>query len=128
MKDPKIIALRQRIGQEVTGDPEFLAADFVKLDPKEQIAITNLMKAEIATRPDDFTVSQVELAESPSIEAPEDFTLGDVVAAGVEGAGEGAKKFGSSLGGGLKLVLTLAAIASGGLAVIKLLEFVEKRK
>lgn len=128
MKDPKIIALRERIGKEVTGNTEFISSDYVKLDPSTQIAITNTMKAEIASNPEEYSPEQVKVANSPEIGDIEEFTFGDAVSSAVQGAGEGASKFGLNLGSGIQTALTLGALASGAFAVVKLVELLNKKK
>jgi len=128
MKDPKIIALRVRIGKEITGNPDFKNEDFVGIDAKDKIAITNAMKREIAANPNDYAPTQVKIANTPEIENIEEFTFSDVVESAVEGAGEGAIGFGKNLGSGLKLALTLASLASGAFAVVKLSELLKTGK
>lgn len=124
MIDPKIIDLRVKTGKEVTGNPEFSANDYAGLDPQTKIKITNAMKAEIAANPEEYSETQVKIAKTPEIGDIEEFTFGDAVKSAGEGAAKGAFEF----GGNLKMLLTLAALASGAVAVIKLVELVGKKK
>lgn len=128
MKDPKIIELRVRIGKEVTGNPNFKNSDFVGLDAKDKIAITNLMKAEIAANPEEYSDSQVKIANTPDIEQIDEFTVGDAVDVFTDEIVEQVEEKTTGFGKTINLVLIVGGILGAGFAISKAVELFGKKK